>query len=52
MAGQTIEYDLESVDESGVKSFREMTNRKIKPNSGRDALFNQAFFDEAMKLVA
>lgn len=50
--GRRVAYTLQSLDAFGRESSRQMTVRPIKPNTGKDASFNQALFDTALKLVA
>lgn len=52
MSGRNVAYKLQSVDAFGRPSERDMTARRIKPNSGKDADFNQALFEIAEKIAA
>ena len=50
--GHSVGYTLASVDAQGRESRRIMNVRAIKPNTAKDAEFNQGLFDVAAKLVA
>jgi len=52
MRGRQITYTLETVEGNGLKKVRAMNTRPIKPNTGKDADFNQALFNLAVKLAA
>jgi Domain of unknown function (DUF932) len=52
MQGRSVAYTLQSVDAFGREIDRTMTARRIKPNSGKDADFNQALFGIAEKIAA
>ena len=52
MLGKSVAYTLASVDELGRETKRTMTTRPIKPNTGKDAVFNQNLFDIALKIAA
>jgi hypothetical protein len=52
MQGRSVGYTLQSLDAFGRPSTRAMTARAIKPNSGKDADFNQALFEVAEKIAA
>ncbi len=50
--GNNVAYVSKSTDSFGRDNLRNMATRAIKPNSGKDAAFNQALFDAALKLAA
>jgi hypothetical protein len=50
--GNNIAYTLQSIDSVGRPNVRRMAGRAIKPNSDKDASFNQSLFDVALKLIA
>jgi hypothetical protein len=52
MRGHSIGYTLAGTDAQGKPTVRAMNVRAIKPNTGKDADFNQGLFDIAAKLVA
>jgi len=52
MQGRAVGYTLQSLDAFQRPSVRAMTVRAIKPNSGKDADFNQALFNVAEKIAA
>ena len=52
MQGRSVGYTLQSLDAFGRPNTRAMTARAIKPNSGKDADFNQALFSVAEKIAA
>lgn len=52
MQGKSVAYTLQSVDAFGRPNSRDMTARRIKPNSGKDADFNQSLFEIAEKIAA
>lgn len=53
MQGRKIAYTLKTVNElTGQESIRCQYTRPIRPNTGKDASFNQALFDAALQLAA
>lgn len=53
MLGGNVGYTLAGNDAtSGASNIRAMTSRRIKPNSGKDASFNQSLFSIAERLAA
>jgi hypothetical protein len=50
--GRNIVYKLPRIDNTGSAALREMTARRIKPNTGKDADFNQELFNIAESLAA
>lgn len=52
MAGRTVAYTLKVSDKNGHESIQQRYSRQVKPNSGKDANFNQALFDVAEKFAA
>lgn len=52
MLGGRVAYKLETVDQFGGSNVRNMTTRQIKPNSGKDAEFNQKLFTLAESIAA
>lgn len=50
--GHSVGYTLANVDSFGQETTRAMNVRAIKPNTAKDADFNQGLFDIAAKLVA
>ena len=52
MQGHSVAYTLEVTDKDGRKSLQQRYSRTVKPNSGKDADFNQALFDIAEKFAA
>ena len=53
MQGRAVGYTLATVDpHTGMPGTRAMYSRAIKPNSGKDADFNQGLFEIADKIAA
>ena len=51
--GGNLVYSKRTKDPmTGIETVRRMTQRAIKPNTGKDATFNQALFDIALKIAA
>jgi hypothetical protein len=51
--GSNLVYSKRTRDPmTGIETVRRMTQRAIKPNTGKDATFNQALFDIALKIAA
>jgi len=50
--GKSVRYTLAGQDENGRDTVRHMSVRALRPNSGRDADFNQGLFDLAARLAA
>jgi hypothetical protein len=50
--GRNVAYTLQDTDSNGLPNVRAMHARQIKPNTGKDADFNQALFDVALKFAA